>query len=60
MPTIGAQGLRELLLSVDMSGAGLAVGHASSPLRDVDGVLALVEEETLRPTLGDDADRRKW
>ena len=43
-----------------MSGAGLAVGHASSPLRDVDGVLALVEEETLRPTLGDDADRRKW
>jgi hypothetical protein len=38
--------LRELRLSVDRRGAGLAVRHAS-PLQDVDGVLVLVEEETL-------------
>jgi hypothetical protein len=46
--------LRELCLSVDRRGAGPAVRHAS-PLQDVDGVLALVEEETLRPALGGDA-----
>jgi hypothetical protein len=40
--------LRELRLSVDRRGAGLAVRDAS-PLQDVDGVLALVEEEALRP-----------
>jgi hypothetical protein len=39
-----------------MRGAGLVVGHASS-LHDVDGVL--VEEETLRPMLGDDAEEVK-
>jgi hypothetical protein len=44
---------RELRLSVDGCRAGLAVGHAS-PLQDVDGVLALVEEETLRPKFGGD------
>jgi hypothetical protein len=42
--------LRELRLSVDWRGAGLVVGHAS-PLQDVDGVLELVEEETLRLAL---------
>jgi hypothetical protein len=47
----GAVILRELHLSVDGCGAWLAVGHASL-LQDVDGVLALVEEETLRPALG--------
>jgi hypothetical protein len=47
--------LRELSLSVDRRGVGLAVRHAS-PLQDVDGVLALVEEETLRPALGGDAE----
>jgi hypothetical protein len=47
--------LRELRLTVDKCGAGLAVGHAS-PLQDVDVVLALVKEETLGPTLGSNAD----
>jgi hypothetical protein len=47
--------LRELGLGVDRHGARLAVRHAS-PLQDVDGVLALVEEETLRPALGGDAE----
>jgi hypothetical protein len=42
--------LEELRLSVNRSGARLIVGHAS-PLQDVKGVLALVEEETLRPPL---------
>jgi hypothetical protein len=46
--------LRELCLSIDRRGAGLAVGHASL-LQDVHGVLALVEEETLRPALDGDA-----
>jgi hypothetical protein len=55
---VGDQGpvfLREFHLSVDRRGAGLAVGHAS-PLQDVDGILVLVEEETLRPTLNGDAE----
>jgi hypothetical protein len=47
--------LRELRLSVDSCGAGLAVGHANS-LQDFDGVLALVEEEILRPALNVDAE----
>jgi hypothetical protein len=38
-----------------MCGAGLAVEH-DSPLQDVDGVLTLVEEETLRFAIGDDAE----
>jgi hypothetical protein len=38
-----------------MHGSGLAVGHAS-PLQDVDGVLALVEEETMRVALGGDVE----
>jgi hypothetical protein len=45
---------RELRLSVDGRRAGLAVGNAS-PLQDVESVLALVEEETLRPAIGGDA-----
>jgi hypothetical protein len=40
-------------LSVDRHGAGLAIGRAS-PLQDVENILALVEEETLRPSLGGD------
>jgi hypothetical protein len=47
--------LRELHLSVDRRGAGLAVGHAST-LQYVEGVLALVEEETLRHSLDGDAE----
>jgi hypothetical protein len=43
--------LKELRLNVDRRGAGLLVGHAS-PLQDVDGVLALVKEETLEPAFG--------
>jgi hypothetical protein len=47
--------LRELCLSVDRRGVlGLVAEHAS-PLQDVDGVMALVEEETLMPTLDGDA-----
>jgi hypothetical protein len=46
--------LRELRLSVDKRGAGLAVVQAS-PLQDVESVLALVEEETMRSSLGGDA-----
>ena len=41
-------------MSVDRCGAGLVVRHAS-PLQDVNGVLALVEEETLSPALRCDA-----
>jgi hypothetical protein len=55
---VGDQGpvvLRELHLSVDRRGAGLAVGHAS-PLQYVDGVLALVLEETLGPAFTGDAE----
>jgi hypothetical protein len=48
--------LRELRLSIDRCGTGLAVGHAS-PFQDVDGVLALVEEETLRPALDSDPEK---
>jgi hypothetical protein len=40
-------------LCVDRRGAGLIVGHASR-LQDVECVLALVEEETLRPSFGGD------
>jgi hypothetical protein len=47
----GPIGLRKLRLSVDKRGAGLVVRHAS-PLQDVDGVLALVKEETLGPAFG--------
>jgi hypothetical protein len=46
--------LRELRLSVDRRGAGLAVEH-TSPLQDVDGVLALVKEETLGPAFDGNA-----
>jgi hypothetical protein len=50
--------LGELCLSVDMRGVGLAIGHAS-PLQDVESVLALVEEETLRPPLDGDLEEVK-
>jgi hypothetical protein len=45
----GGAVLRELRLSVHRHGAGLA-------FQDVDGVLALVKENTLVPTLGGDAE----
>jgi hypothetical protein len=47
--------LREFRLSVDRCGAGLAFGHAS-PLQNIDGVLALVQEETVGLTFGGDAE----
>jgi hypothetical protein len=47
----------ELRPSVDRHRVGLAVGHASS-LQNVEGVLALVEEEALGPPLH--GDPRKW
>jgi hypothetical protein len=55
---IGNRGVivfRELRLGVNRRGAGLAVGHAS-PLQDVDDVLTLMQEETLGPVLGSDAE----
>ena len=55
---VGNQGpvvFRELRLSVNRRGAGLAVRHASL-LQCVNGVLALVEEETPRPALDGDAE----
>jgi hypothetical protein len=51
----GPVGLRELRLGVNRHGAGLAVGHASS-LQNVGGILTLVQEETLGPTFGSDAE----
>jgi hypothetical protein len=54
---VGDQGLvvlREFRLSVNRRGAGLTVGHAS-PLLNVDGILTLVQEETLGPTFDSDA-----
>jgi hypothetical protein len=47
--------LRKLRFSIDKRGAGLAVGHAS-PLQYVDGILALVQEETLGPAFGGNAE----
>jgi hypothetical protein len=43
----------DLALSVHQSRAGLTISHASS-LEDVDGVLALVEEQALGPALDGD------
>jgi hypothetical protein len=51
----GAVVFRELRLGVNRRGAGLAVGHAS-PLQDVEGVLTLMQEETLGPVFGSDAE----
>jgi hypothetical protein len=50
-PNVGG----DLDLSVDRRGAGLAVAHAST-LKDVPSILALVEEETVRPLLYCDAE----
>jgi hypothetical protein len=47
--------LRELRLSINRRGAGLIVKHAS-PLQNVDGVLTLVQEETLGPAFSSDAE----
>ena len=47
--------LRELRPSVNRRGVGLAVGHAS-PLQDVEGVLTLMLEETLRLAFDSDAE----
>jgi hypothetical protein len=47
--------LGEIRLSVDRRVAGLAIGHAD-PLQNVDGVLTLVQEETLGPPFGNDAE----
>jgi hypothetical protein len=51
----GPVALRKLRLSVDRRGAGLAVGHAS-PLQNVDGILALVQEENLGSAFSSDAE----
>jgi hypothetical protein len=51
----GAVVFRELRLGVNRRGAGLAVGH-SSPLQDVEDVLTLMQEETLGPAFGSDAE----
>src|SRR6185295_5815316 len=45
---------RQLHLSVDRSGAGLAISHPS-PLQDIEGVLPLVKEKTRRARLNSDA-----
>ena len=45
---------RQLRLSVDRSGAGLAISHPS-PLQDVKCVLSLVKERTRRARLNSDA-----
>jgi hypothetical protein len=59
-PTLTAVGSRvanggphvggDLDMSVDRCGAGLVVAHAST-LKDVSSILALVEEEVIRPLL---------
>ena len=45
---------RQLRLSVDRSGAGLAISHPS-PLQNIEGVLPLVKEKTRRARLNSDA-----
>ena len=45
---------RQLRLSVDRSGAGLAISHPS-PLQNIEGVLPLVQKETRRARLNSDA-----
>src|SRR6185437_8136904 len=45
---------RQLCLSVDRSGAGLAISHPS-PLQDIKCVLPLVKEKTRRARLNSDA-----
>jgi hypothetical protein len=54
-PRPGAIVLRELRLGVNRRGVGFAVRH-TSPLQNVDGVLTLVQEETLGPTFDSDAE----
>ena len=44
---------RQLRLSVDRSGAGLAISHPS-PLQNIEGVLPLVKEKTRRARLNSD------
>jgi len=45
---------RQLCLSVDRSGAGLAISHPS-PLQNIEGVLPLVKEKTRWARLNSDA-----
>src|SRR6185312_2401516 len=45
---------RQLHLSVDCSGAGLAISHPR-PLQNIEGVLPLVKEKTRRARLNSDA-----
>src|SRR6185503_20071194 len=45
---------RQLRLSVDRSGAGLATSHPS-PFQNIEGVLPLVKEKTRRARLNSDA-----
>ena len=45
---------RQLRLSVDRSGAGLAISHPS-PLQNIECVLSLVKEKTRRARLNSDA-----
>src|SRR6185295_6289345 len=44
---------RQLRLSVDWSGAGLAISHPS-PFQNIEGVLSLVKEKTRRARLNSD------
>ena len=44
---------RQFRLSVDKSGAGLAINHPS-PLQNIEGVLPLVKEKTRRARLNSD------
>ena len=46
---------RQLRLSVDWSGAGLAINHPS-PLQNIEGVLPLVKEKTRRARLNSDTE----
>src|SRR6185503_19617071 len=45
---------RQLCLSVDWSGAGLAISHPS-PLQNIEGVLPLAKKKTRRARLNSDA-----
>ena len=45
---------RQLRLSVEWSGAGLAISHPS-PLQNIESVLPLVKEKTRRARLNSDA-----
>ena len=50
------QSSRQLRLSVDWSGAGLAISHPSL-LQNIEGVLPLVQKDTRRARLNSDAQK---